>query len=97
MSYQTIVHGDQRLVILRVLLEMPGYQANESVLQTVLNEFGHNISRDLVLSHLSFLQEQGLVSLEAMSGIQVATLLGRGEDVASGRASVTGVKRPRAK
>lgn len=97
MSYQTLLHEDQRLVILRTLAEMNGYQANESILQTVLDSYGHNISRDLVVSHLRFLAEQGLVSLEDISGITVATLKRRGEDVASGRASVAGVKRPGAR
>lgn len=97
MSFQTDLHEDQRLVILRTLAEMNGYQANESILQMVLDKYGHNISRDLVLSHLQFLQEQGLVSLEDVNGIQVATLNSRGEDVAAGRATVSGVKRPRAR
>ena len=96
MSYQIALHEDQRLVILRVLSEMNGYQANESILQTILDSFGHNISRELVISHLRFLEELGLISLEDIRGIQVATLNGRGEDVAAGRASVAGVKRPRA-
>ncbi|WP_299734021.1 ArsR family transcriptional regulator [uncultured Endozoicomonas sp.] len=97
MSYQSVLHEDQRLVILRTLVEMNGYQANESILQTILDSYGHNISRDLVISHLQFLQELGLVRLEDINGIQVATLLGRGEDVAAGRTSVSGVKRPRAR
>ena len=97
MSYQTLLHEDQRLVILRTLVEMNGYQANESILQTILDNYGHNISRDLVVSHLRFLQEQALISLEDINGIQVATLNGRGEDVATGRASVAGVKRPGAR
>ena len=97
MSYQSVLHEDQRLVMLRTLAEMNGYQANESILQMVLDKYGHNISRDLVVSHMQFLKEQGLVSLEDVGGILVATLLSRGEDVAAGRASVAGVKRPRAK
>lgn len=102
-SYQTMVHEDQRLVILRILSEMAGFEANDSVLQTILDHFGHNIGRDLVLSHLHFLAEQGLVSLESldspepMNNITVATLSGRGEDVAQGRAVCAGVKKPRAK
>lgn len=97
MSYQSVLHEDQRLVILRTLAEMNGYQANESILQTILDNYGHNISRDLVISHLRFLQEQGLISLDDINGIQVATLNGRGDDVAAGRATVAGVKRPRAR
>ena len=97
MSYQSVLHEDQRLVILRTLVEMNGYQANESILQTILDSYGHNISRDLVVNHLRFLEEQGLVSLEDIRGILVATLKSRGEDVAAGRATVPGVKRPSAR
>ncbi|OED43601.1 hypothetical protein ACH42_09830 [Endozoicomonas sp. (ex Bugula neritina AB1)] len=97
MSYQSVLHEDQRLVILRTLAEMNGYQANESILQMVLDKYGHNISRDLVVSHLQYLQEHGLISLDDVGSITVATLLARGEDVAAGRANVSGVKRPRAK
>ena len=94
MSYTATLHEDQRLTILRVLSEMHGYETNESILQTTLDLFGHNIGRDLLISHLHFLSEQGLVTLNDVSGIQVATLLKRGEDVAAGRAVVAGVKRP---
>ena len=97
MSFKTLLDEDQRLVILRSLSEMNGYQANESILQTILDSYGHNISRDLVLAHMQFLAEQSLVALEDINGIQIATLLSRGEDVAAGRASAPGVKRPRAR
>ncbi len=97
MSYQQFVHEDQRLITLRILSEMAGYEANESVLQTVLDHFGHNIGRDLVVSHLHFLAEQGLVTLESIGSVMVATLTGRGEDVVSGRVTVAGVKKPGAR
>lgn len=85
---------DQRLVILRALVEMPGYEANESILHTVVGEFGHSISRDTVRAHLAWLDEQGLVSLREVAGIRIARLSERGGDVAAGRAHVPGVKKP---
>ena len=97
MSFQQELHEDQRLVILRTMAEMPGYQANESVLQMALDKLGHNISRSLVVSHLHYLQEHGALTLEDVCGIQVATLTSRGDDVAYGRATAQGVKRPRAR
>ena len=97
MSFQTDLHEDQRLVMLRTLTEMNGFQANESILQMVLGKYGHNINRELVISHMRFLQEQALITLDDIGGIQVATLNSRGEDVAHGRATVQGVKRPRAR
>ncbi|WP_074020635.1 MULTISPECIES: hypothetical protein [Xenorhabdus] len=89
-----ILTADQRLVLLRSLTECGG-DANESVLQTCLDAYGHRISRDGVRSHLSWLAEQGLCALNDVAGCLVATLTGRGADVAEGRSTVPGVKRPR--
>ncbi|MEQ1968975.1 ArsR family transcriptional regulator [Xenorhabdus nematophila] len=89
-----ILNADQRLVLLRSLAECGG-DANESVLQTCLDAYGHRISRDVVRSHLFWLEEQGLVSLNNVAGCLVATLTGRGADIADGRSTVPGVKRPR--
>lgn len=89
-----ILNADQRLVILRALCECSG-DANESVLQTCLDAYGHRVSRDAVRTHCYWLEEQGLVSVKDVSGCLVATLTGRGADVAEGRSTVPGVKRPR--
>lgn len=91
-----ILDSDQRLVILRSLLEC-GDSANESVLQTCLEAYGHSTSRDVVRTHLAWLAEQRLVSLRDVAGCYVATITGRGDDVANGRAIVSGVKKPRAR
>ena len=91
-----ILDQDQRLVILRSLVEC-GDSANESILQTCLQTYGHRVSRDTVRTHLAWLREQGLVSLTDVSGCYVAEITGRGDDVASGLATVPGVNRPRAR
>ncbi|EGQ9150156.1 hypothetical protein VVYB158_15395 [Vibrio vulnificus CladeA-yb158] len=96
MSFKELLTEDQRLVILRSLHEMHGYEANESIIDSCLDAYGHKISRDAVRTHLFWLQEQGLVALREVAGCQVARLTGRGEDVATGQAQVPGVKRPRA-
>lgn len=96
MSFKDLLKEDQRLVILRSLKEMPAYEANESIVDTCLESYGHNISRDAVRSHLAWLEEQDLISLRKMSDCQIAKLTGRGQDVAEGQAIVPGVKRPRA-
>ncbi len=87
---------DRRLVYLRVLLESAAYRANEFVLQTMLESFGHAASADLVRTDLAWLKEQGLVSTEDVGGVCIAELLARGQDVALGRTTVPGVKKPRA-
>ena len=85
---------DQRLVILRSLVEA-GYDANESILDDCLALYGHKISRDLVSTHLNWLEEQGLVKIERLgNGFMIASITQRGVDVANGEAVVDGVKRP---
>lgn len=88
---------DQRLVMLRTLAE-DGYDANESILQDVLEAYGHNISRDLVRNHAIWLEEQGLVKIKRIDTGKgeffVLVITQRGLDVANGRVVVEGVKRP---
>jgi len=86
--------ADQRLVLLRALAEMPGYEANESILHALLQDFGHQVSRDQVRTHLAWLDETGLITLRIVTSVQIARLTERGFDVGSGRAAVPGVKRP---
>lgn len=96
MSLAILMTEHQRLVILRLLAEVPGYDLNESILQDGLDAYGLDISRDGLRSQLAWLAEQGLLTLTQVGGSQLATLTGRGEDVATGRATVPGIKRPRA-
>ncbi|PSU49473.1 hypothetical protein C9J12_08265 [Photobacterium frigidiphilum] len=96
MELEKFMKEDQRLVILRSLQEMPGYEANESIIDCCLDGWGHRVSRDAVRMHLSWLEEMALVSLRDLGDYKIATLTGRGEDVATGQAVVPGVKRPRA-
>lgn len=91
-----ILTEDRRLVILRSLLDCNS-EANESILQDCLDAYGHNVSRDLVRGLIDWLAEQNLVTVESLRGFYVVTLTGRGQDVAEGRARVSGVKRPRAR
>lgn len=97
MSLRDLLTQDQRLVILRSLAEA-GYDANESIISDCLDLYSHDISRDLVRTHLSWLEEQGLLTLERLrDGYMVASITQRGLDVAQGRVVVSGVKRPRPK
>lgn len=91
-----ILTEDRRLVILRSLLDCNN-EANESILQDCLGAYGHNVSRDVVRGQIDWLAEQNLVTVENLSGFYVVTITGRGQDVAEGRAKVSGVKRPRAR
>ena len=97
MSFAQALEEDRRLAILLLLSEAPGWQANSSVLQTALQHFAHNVSRDRIHADLAWLAEQGLMTVETLFSIQVAVLTARGLDVAAGRAILPGVKRPQPK
>ena len=93
-KFAELMTTDIRLVILKALAEDLGYSHNESILHSILAEFGHQVSRDRVRTELSWLSEQGLLTLKDVAGCFIATVTERGADVAAGTASVPGVKRP---
>lgn len=95
-TYATALAEDRRLTILRVLYDSTAFATNEFVLQTMLGNFGHNVSADRMHSDLAWLEEQELITVEVVGGVRIAKLLTRGEDVALGRTIQPGVKRPRA-
>ncbi len=85
---------DRRLVLLRILAELPGYRSNSSVLTSLLDGFGHTVSKDYVKTQLHWLAEQELVSVHDLDGLKLATLPARAHDVQRGLATVPGVARP---
>lgn len=97
MNFAALVSQDRRLVILRLLAEDLDRKLNTSVLQDALDLVGHGCSRDCVETEVSWLEEQSLVTSEKVGPVTVVRLTGRGQDVAEGKATVPGVKRPRAR
>lgn len=97
MKYSDIVQQDRRLAILRFLSEENDYALNDSVLQKALAQFAHNVSKEVILSDFSFLEELGLIEQETViaNKVYVAKITSRGLDVAKGRSIVAGVARPR--
>lgn len=95
-SYSKLLEEDRRLSILRVLADSAGYKANQFLLLQMLDEvFGHTISMDRLKADFAWLSEQGLLVVGEHGPVQVPMLTERGLDVASGRATTPGVKRPR--
>lgn len=94
MSYAEHLSKHVRIALLRVLKEAPAYRANDSILHSATDTLGLSISRDQVKTELTWLADQGLVTLQDLSSVLVATATGRGVDVAEGRTSVPGVQRP---
>ncbi len=97
MAYRDFMTEDRRLAELRFLAEDNDYSLNDSVMQTALGEIGHGVSREVIWADFAFLAELGLITVEKpLDGrVTVARLTSRGEDVARGRATVPGVKKPR--
>lgn len=94
MSYRETFSEHVRLCILRLLTEAAEYEANNSIIADAVCEFGLNASRDFVNTQLTWLEEQGLVSMRRVTpAIAVVQLKKRGLDVAEGRAVVPGVKK----
>lgn len=96
MNYKVALQEDQRLVVLRSLADADG-TANESVINFCLDAYGHRVSRDVVRTHMQWLEEQGLIRINDVAGCYVAELTGRGQDVVEARATVPGIKKPRAR
>lgn len=97
MNFAELASEHRRLAILRLLNDGAGYSLNESILTEAVNRLGVISTRDQVKTDLAWLKEQGLVTTESLHGLTVATLAARGQEVAEGRTSVPGVKRPSAK
>lgn len=97
MSFKDHLIEDMRLVVLRSLSEMPQYRLNSSVLHTFITRYGHSFSRDQLRTQLYWLVEQGLIKIEDdLGSVLVVKLTERGDDVAHGRITTHGVKRPSA-
>lgn len=95
MNFQTTLTEDRRLSLLLVLAETPGYSANAFLLRDAIGSiYGHLASVDQVRVDLAWLAEQGMVAARTTGDVTLATLTTRGADVAAGRATVPGVKKP---
>jgi hypothetical protein len=96
-NFSKVMTEDRRLAILRLLIEIDG-KGNESVLFTGLEEMGHvvELTRESLRADLQFLADRGLIRQEWFADkLVVAHIKTRGVEVAQGRTSVEGVKKPR--
>jgi hypothetical protein len=96
MTLEQTLAEHRRLSIL-LLLNEAGGTANESVLQSSLEQLGlgAGLTREKVRSDLRFLEDAGAVKLEwVMAKLGVATITRHGVEVSQGRNFIEGVKRP---
>ena len=95
-AYIKLVAEHRRLAILRALASPDSCgRINDSILHSIVVEVGIGSSRDQIQGALSWLKDQGLVTLSELgSGTSVAAITQSGLDVAAGYATVPGVQRP---
>jgi len=94
MTFKDYQAADRRLVLLKGLEASVQYRANAFLLRSFADSVGHVVSADTIETDLAWLAEQALLSVVSSGSVTVATLTTRGLDVATGRATVPGVKRP---
>lgn len=92
-NYSEDQSQQRRREILLLLAADAGYTCNEALLRTLVNQRGVTTSRDQLRSELAWLHEQRLIDVREVADMQVASISGRGLDVASGVAVVPGVWR----
>lgn len=95
MKFKEFVREDRLLEILLFLSVTNGYGASHYLLLTAVDRVGHAVSMDVLKADLAWLAEHGLIETQEDDGSLVARLKQRGLDVAEGRASHPGVKRPK--
>ena len=83
-----------RLDVLRLLVELAGYEANHRTISAALRTRGHHRAADTQADALHWLARHGLVETRDEAGFVIARLTERGGDVAAGRETVPGVARP---
>lgn len=96
MSFRDHIAADRRLCILRLLVDDGGH-ANESVVETVLEQLGHRagLERAVVRQYLRDLEQVGCITIDYYRDkIMVASITERGVKVARGQVAVDGVKQP---
>ena len=88
----------RRIAILRFLFVAPGKTVNSDILKIVLNERGITTSKDDLENDLCFLNAENCIEYKYFfeeNNLRVITLTEKGEDVATGKTIIAGIRRPR--
>ncbi|MCV0428852.1 MAG: hypothetical protein K5905_25640 [Roseibium sp.] len=94
MSYAEHATADYRLTILKALTEEDDNRLNETLIERVLETFGHTKSRDYLRTQLKKLEDLGAVKLTEPGSVYVAELLRPGLDHVERRSFLEGVLKP---
>lgn len=94
MSYREMIEAEQRLLLLRTLLDDPDRSANERILRRALATYGHALGEDAGRRVVQWLADAGCVKVEDLSGLWVVTLTTRGAEVVRAETTVPGIAHP---
>lgn len=94
MSYADTIRRHRRLAILRHLEACTGYTSNASILTDVLAGVGVKSSRSQVITEVSWLADQGMVTTEDRGDFVVVTATQSGVEIAQGVVNHPEVQRP---
>lgn len=96
-SFANRIAATLRLVVLQVLASAAKEgvpDVNDSILRTAACEFGPVPDVQAFRTTLAWLAEHELITVREVGEFRVAALTDLGADVAAGRATVDGVRRP---
>ena len=94
MSYSEHATADFRLTILKALADEDDNRLNETLIEKILESFGHSKSRDYLRTQLNKLQDLGAIKVTEPGSVYVAELLRPGLDHVERRAFLEGVLKP---
>lgn len=93
-EFQRRMVEDRRLVMLRYLDEEDDGRMSASLMVDALEIMSHRVPRATVLEDAGYLEGLGLLRVEYVGSVPMLRITGRGTEVAQGRESAPGVKRP---
>ncbi|MCW2283987.1 hypothetical protein M2323_001600 [Rhodoblastus acidophilus] len=91
---QSLKAEHRALAILRMLNREPSYRSNERIIGAWLEHLALGGLADEIRQQLDDLARFGVIRLEKVEGLLLATLTEMGSDVANGRRVIDGVLRP---
>jgi hypothetical protein len=93
-DYAATLRKHRRLAILRFLKDSAEYSANGSIIRDVLNGVGVTSTNDQVTTELVWLRENGMITLDDLGSVLLATATTRGVEIAQGVATHPDIQRP---
>ena len=93
-KYEDFDTEQRRLAILQQLQMALSYTINEVALKGKIKTRGHVVAMDDLRGDLRFLSDHDCLNYDTESGVWIATLTRKGNEVAEGIQAVNGIARP---